>query len=252
MATPEQLVESEPLDSEPPAQPGPLELLLIDSSLLDRTCFMAGLATDPSIRVVACADADSVEPAAFSRGRPDVIILRVVAEERSEIEVDQWLSTLAKTFSATATMLIVPTTDPSHVLTALRHEVEGLTSDQLSIASTIDVMRLVHTGMLVYPRSLFGLLQQRSGSASVGTSKQARLRTDKLTARQYEVLQLIANGLPNRTIARRLRISESTVKVHVRAIMERLGIVNRTQAAARFRDSVAESRDDENIPSSRR
>jgi DNA-binding NarL/FixJ family response regulator len=62
-----------------------------------------------------------------------------------------------------------------------------------------------------------------------------------LSARQLEVLELLAAGLPNAVIARRLFISPNTVKFHVAAIYQRLGVSNRVQAAQaleRLRASV--------------
>jgi len=53
---------------------------------------------------------------------------------------------------------------------------------------------------------------------------------DQLTAREREVLQLVAEGLPNKTIARRLGISDHTVKFHVAAFMAKLGAASRTEA----------------------
>lgn len=54
--------------------------------------------------------------------------------------------------------------------------------------------------------------------------------SDQLTAREREVLQLVAEGLPNKTIARRLGISDHTVKFHVAALMNKLGAASRTEA----------------------
>jgi DNA-binding NarL/FixJ family response regulator len=53
----------------------------------------------------------------------------------------------------------------------------------------------------------------------------------KLTEREREVLDMVGNGLPNKTIARRLGISERTVKAHLTNIYQRLGVTDRTQAA---------------------
>jgi DNA-binding NarL/FixJ family response regulator len=53
----------------------------------------------------------------------------------------------------------------------------------------------------------------------------------RLTARQREVLELIANGHPNKIIADRLSISEQTVKIHINQIFRELKVLNRTQAA---------------------
>jgi DNA-binding NarL/FixJ family response regulator len=52
-----------------------------------------------------------------------------------------------------------------------------------------------------------------------------------LTAREGEVLELVRLGLPNKSIARRLEISEGTVKVHMTHIFQRIGVTDRTQAA---------------------
>jgi DNA-binding NarL/FixJ family response regulator len=62
----------------------------------------------------------------------------------------------------------------------------------------------------------------------------ARTRSDPvdvLSAREQEVLQLVARGLPNKRIARELAISEKTVKAHLTSIFQRLGVTDRTQAA---------------------
>lgn len=71
--------------------------------------------------------------------------------------------------------------------------------------------------------------------ASLDADEFADAATDAapLTEREDSVLNLIAEGAGNKTIARRLNISDSTVRVHVRSIMKKLGVQNRTQAALR-------------------
>jgi DNA-binding NarL/FixJ family response regulator len=56
---------------------------------------------------------------------------------------------------------------------------------------------------------------------------------EPLTPREIEVLRLLAEGLPNKAIARRLRVSEHTVKFHVNAILGKLGVASRTEAVVR-------------------
>jgi len=58
-----------------------------------------------------------------------------------------------------------------------------------------------------------------------------------LTGRQVDVLKLLARGLPNKSIAQVLGLSDKTVKVHVTAIFRSLNVVNRTQAAAAAREA---------------
>jgi DNA-binding CsgD family transcriptional regulator len=63
--------------------------------------------------------------------------------------------------------------------------------------------------------------------------RQPDLQAEALTARELDVLELLAEGLPNKTIARRLGISDQTVKFHVASIMGKLGAANRTDAVRR-------------------
>jgi DNA-binding NarL/FixJ family response regulator len=212
----------------------PLDVLLIDASALNRSCFSAGIDNDDSIRLVACATIDQIPPDVFPRGAPDIVILRLIAEEIAESDIADRLQRLDELFPVAAIILIIPTAEPRHILTALQHEIVGLTTDQLSMASTIEVMRLVHAGMVVYPPILFESLRTVGAADESASSVSLRSGINKLTRRQYEVLRLLAGGMPNKAIAQELGISDSTVKVHIRAIMERMGLVNRTQAAARF------------------
>jgi DNA-binding NarL/FixJ family response regulator len=65
------------------------------------------------------------------------------------------------------------------------------------------------------------------------------VRNSSLTARQKTVLELLSRGDTNKVIARRLGMSEGTVKVHVRQIMRKFGVTNRTQIALCFREQPA-------------
>ena len=62
-----------------------------------------------------------------------------------------------------------------------------------------------------------------------------------MTRQQWKVLELLAEGSPNKDIARKLGIASSTVKNHLHAIFERLGVSNRTQAAIAARELVNSS-----------
>ena len=59
---------------------------------------------------------------------------------------------------------------------------------------------------------------------------------EPLTARELEVLQLLAAGSPNRAIAERLVVTQDTVKKHLSHLFDKLGVANRTQAVARARE----------------
>jgi DNA-binding NarL/FixJ family response regulator len=83
----------------------------------------------------------------------------------------------------------------------------------------VDVIRQVHAGKKRVP-------------AEVANQLAEHLSDEALTAREIDVLRQLAGGNRNRDIAERLYISEETVKVHVKHIMEKLGATDRTQAVA--------------------
>jgi DNA-binding NarL/FixJ family response regulator len=74
-------------------------------------------------------------------------------------------------------------------------------------------------------------LDPKAASALLGAVADRRAATDELTAREREVLALVARGLPNKLIARELEISEKTVKAHLTSVFQRIGVTDRTQAA---------------------
>ena len=69
------------------------------------------------------------------------------------------------------------------------------------------------------------------GSRNAGRPRAARKNEPALSARELEVLRLVARGLPNKLIARELEISEKTVKAHLTSVFSQLGVSDRTQAA---------------------
>lgn len=88
------------------------------------------------------------------------------------------------------------------------------------------VARLVGNGISVAPSDMLKELQ-----AALGNDVPLAAEFAKLTEREESVLSLIAEGCSNKLIARQLQISDSTVRVHVRSVLKKLGLRNRTQAA---------------------
>jgi DNA-binding NarL/FixJ family response regulator len=114
----------------------------------------------------------------------------------------------------------------------------------------LDALQAGATGYLVKdadPNELFGAIRDAAAGNSPLDPRAARVLLANqrglqpardLSAREEEVLRLVANGLANKAIARRLGISERTVKAHLTSVFQRLGVTDRTQAALWAREHL--------------
>ena len=91
-------------------------------------------------------------------------------------------------------------------------------------------LRIVLQGDVYIPAKLLGKLGTSVSPVAASTDIENNTSQTLLTARQIEVLELMARGLPNKSIANTLNVAEGTVKLHVAAILRELGARNRTQA----------------------
>jgi DNA-binding NarL/FixJ family response regulator len=117
-------------------------------------------------------------------------------------------------------VLLACAVEPGLARETLALDVDGVV---LKCASSIDVvaaLRRVEAGDVVFPAGWIAAARRAADPL-----------LETLSARQVEVLVLLAEGLPNEAIAARLFISRNTVKFHVAAIYQRLGVSNRVQAA---------------------
>jgi DNA-binding NarL/FixJ family response regulator len=96
----------------------------------------------------------------------------------------------------------------------------------------VDAIRQVFAGQLVFPQAARRWLQERGRDGAGGD----------LTQRERQVWALVARGLSNRDIAKRLNLSDNTVKFHVQHLFHKLGVKNRTEAALRHATAERPSR----------
>jgi len=117
------------------------------------------------------------------------------------------------------------------MLEAFRIGADGYIVKQIACESLIESLRLIALGEKVMPSALADQLLVHNGN---GKAKPALDRADLshvLSEREFATLKYLFKGCPNKVIAHQLDISEATVKVHVKAILRKLSVQNRTQAA---------------------
>lgn len=106
----------------------------------------------------------------------------------------------------------------------------GYIVKRIASTSLIKLLNLVADGEKVMPSNLAETLRHHIGqSEPVGST--ASIQAAGLSTREVQILTCLVSGNPNKIISRELGISEATVKVHVKAILRKIGVQNRTQAA---------------------
>jgi DNA-binding NarL/FixJ family response regulator len=122
--------------------------------------------------------------------------------------------------------------DSADIQQALNAGAMGYIPKSSSSHEMITALRLVLAGEIYVPPAMLAALEAlESASSPVDTASSLEERDiDGLTPRQVEVLRLMAQGLSNKGICKRLNVAEGTVKLHVTAVMRALNTCNRTQA----------------------
>jgi DNA-binding NarL/FixJ family response regulator len=111
---------------------------------------------------------------------------------------------------------------------ALKKGADGFVHAQMDPKQVLRAVEVVQKGELAAPRGLLGYLLSQNENPKIGD----------LTARGREILEMVVEGLSNAQIARRLYLTESTIKQHLGAVYKELGVRNRTQAAKTMRENA--------------
>ncbi|MGV9302274.1 MULTISPECIES: response regulator [unclassified Nonomuraea] len=199
-----------------------ITVLLVDDHALVRTGYRLMLNAQPDISVVGEAGDGAAAVARCRELRPDVVIMDLHMPGVDGIEAT---SAIVAEFAQTKILMLSTFDLDENVVTALRAGADGFLPKDVSPEELVEAVRVVHGGAAaVAPRLLTGLIRTyvRGG--------RPRAEIDGLTAREQEVLVLIAKGLSNAEIAERLAVSPSTVKNHVTAVFAKIDVSNRAQA----------------------
>jgi DNA-binding NarL/FixJ family response regulator len=203
-----------------------IRVLVVDDQALVRAGFVKLLEPEPDLRVVGEA-ADGVEAAeAAARTRPDVVLMDIRMPRLDGIAATRRIRALPHA----ARVVILTTYDlDEYVFDAIKAGASGFLLKDAPADQLIAGIRVVAAGdaLLAPPitRRLIEEFARRPAPPPEGPVELAGL-----TAREREILGLVARGLANAEIARELVLGESTVKTHVGNILMKLGLRDRVQA----------------------
>ncbi|MDQ2787292.1 MAG: response regulator transcription factor [Chloroflexota bacterium] len=204
-----------------------LQVVIADDQALVRAGFRMILGAQPDIAVVAEAGTGIEAIAAWRRFHPDVILMDIRMPELDGVEATRRI--LAGGGDGTRIVILTTFDLDEYVYAALEAGASGFLLKDVTPEQLIAAVRLVATGdALLAPSITRRLVERFAKPAAISPVSQQTLGT--LTAREVEVLRLIARGLSNAEIAEMLSLSEATVKTHIARILPKLALRDRVQA----------------------
>ena len=193
-----------------------IRVLTVDDHPLLREGISTLINNQPDMCIVGEASTGAEAVERFRELRPDVTLMDVRLPDKSGIDA---MVAIRGEFPDARVIMLTTSEGDVEIQRALGTGARGYILKSMPPKDVIEAIRIVHAGKKRIPPTIAAHLAEHYAD-------------EDLTAREIEVLQQIAGGNRNRDIGDRLFISEETVKVHIKHIMEKLGANDRTQAVA--------------------
>lgn len=197
-------------------EPAKIRVMTVDDHPLMQEGIAALVNNQPDMQVVGTASSVEQAPEVFSECSPDVVLMDMRLGDGSGVDAMEML--LAIDPSARVVILTMVEGDVG-IRRALKAGAKGYVLKTMPPKELLQVIRKVHSG-------------RKHIAPEIASQLAEYYEDDSPTSREIEVLRLVAEGLRNREIAERLFISEDTVKVHMKHVMDKLGANDRTQAVS--------------------
>lgn len=192
----------------------PIRIFSVDDHPLLREGIAALVNSQPDMTVAGEASTGAEALKLFKQLQPDVTLLDLRLPDTSGIDI---LIAIRTEFPDARIIMLTTFEGDVEIHRALQAGARGYLLKNMPPSELLEVIRQVHAGKKRIPPAIASQLAEH-------------MSDETLTEREIEVLREVAGGNKNKDIANKLFISEETVKVHVKHIMEKLGAADRTQA----------------------
>lgn len=204
-----------------------MRVLMIDDHALFRVG-LQGLLEQRGIEVIAAVAEGNEGLALAQEMKPDIILLDLRMPDMSGLEVLQKV----KEINLKIPVVMLTTSNEEHDLVeALRNGAQGYLLKDMEPDELVSALRDIEKGKNVVAHELTDVLARMVQGEPNEKKEQKQSPFSDLTPRELEILCLLADGQSNKVIARNLGISDGTVKLHVKAILRKLEVHSRVEAA---------------------
>jgi two-component system NarL family response regulator len=211
---------------------GKIRLLLIEDNRLLREGIVAMFTGHEHIKIVAALGDRDKTSARIRDSKPGVVLLDLGLRSQNSLEL---VKMIKKDFSGIKVIVMDLVPLQADVIEYVQAGVSGFILKDASLADFVRTVRSVADGVKVLPpmltSSLFSQIVERAISEPQGASSRLIESAVRMTKRERQVIELIAEGMTNKEIAHKLYLSTYTVKSHVHNILEKLALHTRVQIA---------------------
>jgi two-component system nitrate/nitrite response regulator NarL len=211
--------------------PAVVRVLLVDDQPLFRTAISSLINAQDDFTVVGEAENGLQAIERAHELTPDLVVMDVEMPVMNGVEATKLLT---EQMPGIRIVMLTVSDAEEHVFDAVRNGASGYLLKDLRPDQLYDMLRSVMRGETPISPGVAGLLlsEVRSGNFTHADAAGKAESGPPITQRELEILQLVAEGLSNKQIGRRLSITEGTVKNHVHNALEKLHLDNRIQAAS--------------------
>lgn len=199
-------------------------LLLIDDHPMLRSGLKQLTELDPRLQVVAEAGNGTEGLALAQQHDPDLILLDLNMPGLNGLDV---LTQLREMALSGRVVVFSVSDNEEDVVSALKRGADGYLLKDIEPEALLKALYQAAAGQIVLSEALTPILVARLREAQPARPRDI----SQLTRRERDILQLISDGMTNKAIARKLAISESTVKVHVKYLLKKMNLKSRLEAA---------------------
>jgi DNA-binding NarL/FixJ family response regulator len=193
-----------------------IRVMSVDDHPLMHEGVAAVIDDQPDMALIAKASGGADALAVFREAQPDVTLMDLRLQDGSGIDA---MSAILSEFPKARIIILTMSQANAEIQRALKSGASGYMLKTTPSKELVNAIRKVHSGKKHIPQEIAANLAEHFSN-------------DQLTPRETEVLKHIAGGNRNRDIAEKLHISEETVKIHIKHIMDKLDASDRTQAVA--------------------